>query len=430
MTGKTVEVSLLDLSLMLSDAIDLINPTLNNHHKQVAYIAYHIGKEMNLSPDKQNQIIIASLLHDIGALTLKDRVASLQFEIEDSNHHAYIGYLLLKNYKKFNEAAEIIRYHHQPWQDGKGEVIDGVAIPIESHIIHLADRIAVLIKKDFEILSQAKEIVKHIESRYIHMFHPKILKAFKIVMKKESFWFDLIFSSIDDKIKKLSGSKNQFLGLEELMETTKIFAYIIDFRSRFTSVHSSGVAAVAEALAKIQHWSWEDCLKIKIAGYLHDIGKLGIPSEILEKPDKLTKEEYSIMKIHPYYSYHLLDKIRAFDNDIKQYAALHHERIDGTGYPFRIQGEALKEGSKIIAVADVFTAITEERPYRKGMKEIEALKVLNKMVNRNVIDPHLVKVLSDNFAKINITRIQAQEKAMIEYNSFRKTARVRSKKYA
>lgn len=228
---------------------------------------------------------------------------------------------------------------------------------------------------------------------------------------------DVISPSIDDRLKKLWQRNNLLLDLTELVDITKIISQIIDFRSRFTSLHSSGVAAVAEAIAKKRNWKMEECFKIRIAGYLHDIGKLAVPNTILEKEGKLTAEEYNIIRTHTYYSYHLLNTIEAL-REINQYASLHHERVDGKGYPFHFNGDELKEGSKVMAVADVFTAITEDRPYRRGMPKEKAIKLLEKLSDDKHLDQCVVTTLLENFEEINHIRTMAQHKSLLEYEDF------------
>ncbi|MCC5910501.1 MAG: HD domain-containing protein [Clostridiaceae bacterium] len=429
MVNYGMEVPLSDLVLSLSHAVDLISPAVHNHHKQVAYIAYSIGKELNLPLERQNKLLIASLLHDVGGLSAKDRIDALSFEANNPHDHAEIGYLLLKNSSKFLEVAKIIRYHHMPWHHDEGKLENYKEIPLESYIIHLADRISVLVNTEEEVITQVKGISDTIEKKYKQIFHPQLLDIFKILKQREYFWFDIVTPHLDNKLKKMLFSCNETLDIEELLGIAKIFAHIIDFRSRFTAVHSSGVAEVAQELGKLTGWSDKECKKLKIAGYLHDLGKLAIPNYILEKKGKLSYEEYNRMKAHAYYSYYLLDNIRGLE-DIKEYGALHHERLDAKGYPFHKKEEELKKGARIMAVADVFTAIKEDRPYRGGMTNKEAMRVLKEMSKNKAIDSDIIDLLIGNFEEVNEIRHQAQTAALKEYEKFsNKLMIIRGKAY-
>ena len=135
---------------------------------------------------------------------------------------------------------------------------------------------------------------------------------------------------------------------------------------------------------------------MRIAGLLHDLGKLAIPNEILEKPEKLTEEEYLLIKQHTYYTYRILQGIDNFEK-IAQWAAYHHETLDGTGYPFRISEDSLSLGSKILAVADVFTALTEDRPYRESLSEEKVKDIMGKMAKYRRLDKQIIDLLFEHY---------------------------------
>jgi HD-GYP domain-containing protein (c-di-GMP phosphodiesterase class II) len=128
----------------------------------------------------------------------------------------------------------------------------------------------------------------------------------------------------------------------------------------------------------------EKCIKMKIAGLLHDIGKLSIPIEILDKNGKLTPEEFDIIKSHVYYTRIILDKIEDIP-DISEWASNHHEKLNGAGYPAGITGAELSEESRILAVCDIYQALTEDRPYRCGLKVEKALSIMDDMVDGGFI---------------------------------------------
>ena len=155
---------------------------------------------------------------------------------------------------------------------------------------------------------------------------------------------------------------------------------------------------------------------MRVAGHLHDLGKLAIPREILEKPGKLTPEEYNLIKSHTYFSYRLLQNIPGLET-INKWASLHHEHLDGSGYPFKLSADNLTLGSRIMAVADVFTAIAEDRPYRAGMAEDDILRILTNLAVKNHLDGDMVRLLQDNLPAVNATRMQAQESAQQSYGS-------------
>src|SRR3990167_2949515 len=121
-------------------------------------------------------------------------------------------------------------------------------------------------------------------------------------------------------------------------------------------------------------------LEGEIAALLHDIGKLSVPDEILEKPGGLSTEEFNIMRGHTYFTYHILNSIDGFDT-ISEWAAFHHEKLNGRGYPFHLKEGQLSIGSRIMAVSDKFSALSEDRPYRKSLTNNEIIANLNIMVD-------------------------------------------------
>lgn len=412
---KEFRIPLFDMILCFSDAMDLVSPAIVDHHKRVAYIAFSIAEEMGLPVNEKNNILLAGALHDIGALSLQERLNALEFEMDNPHQHAEVGYQLLKNFESFSDIALLVRYHHFCWNDGNST--DGHQVPLGSHILHAADRVSVLINRHEGILGQAKDICDEIVRNKGNMFKGEIVESFENLAEKECFWLDVISPAATSILAQKFKQASIELNLEGLAKLAKMFCQIIDFRSRFTATHSSGVAACAEALAAFIGFSERECRMIKISGYLHDLGKLAVPPEILEKPGKLTDYELSIIKSHTYYTHNILRSIRDLDV-INAWAAFHHERLDGKGYPFHHKGEYISLGARIIAVADVFTAITEDRPYRKGMEDGRAVQILEQMTENGALDPNVVSVLKQHYDEINSIRKASQEEACRNYQEF------------
>jgi HD-GYP domain-containing protein (c-di-GMP phosphodiesterase class II) len=411
-----IRIKLSDLILSFSRALDFVNPAVTNHHMRVAIIASKIAGEFGISRQEIADIFLASTLHDIGAFSLKDRLATLEFEVKTPYLHAERGYMLLKDkgLNSFNDIAKLIRYHHTPWAEGRGSYSGSEKIPAGSHIIHLADRIAILIDEQHNALNQGSRIVEVIKAHSNKTFMPELVKAFEGLAAKEYFWFDAASHEIGQIVSDRNPFAEADLNIDDLLKISELFSHIIDYRSPFTAVHSAGVSAVAALLAQMIGFSEIECRMMSVAGYLHDIGKLAVPSEILEKPAKLSTEEFNIMKSHVYHSYRILEAVSGLDI-INTWASFHHERMDGKGYPFHIKGGELPIGSRIMAVADVFTAITEDRPYRKGMSGEEALKIIEDTAKNSSLDQSIVGIAGTYFRHLDDIRINAQSKAAAEY---------------
>ena len=202
--------------------------------------------------------------------------------------------------------------------------------------------------------------------------------------------------------------------MEETVKLTRFMSRIIDFRSSFTAMHSAGVAASARELARLVGMTKEECLMMEIAGNLHDVGKLAVPNEILEKPGKLTDEEFNIVKEHPYYTRLILMDVDGFER-IANWAGFHHEKLNGNGYPFHLAAEQLDLGARIMAVADIFSAITEVRPYRAGMTREQAVAVLKGNVEAGAICGRVVELLEAHYDEIDNAREMESRKAGQRY---------------
>ncbi|OEF98460.1 HD-GYP domain-containing protein [Desulfuribacillus alkaliarsenatis] len=415
--NRDLQISLFDLVISLSNAMDLISPEMVNHHKRVAYASLKIAQQMNLSAEEINDVVLASTVHDVGALSYNQRINARQYEFSNASEHAELGFLLLSNFSQMRGLAEQVRFHHLPWSNGNGKVYDGQNVPIGAHIIHLADRIEILINREDEILGQVDRIVKVINNGKDKVYHPDIVEAFLQLKDKEYFWLDLTSPMIGDILAKSTDISLIQLEIDDLLEFTKLFSQIIDFRSSMTATHSSGVAYTGEALASYIGFSERECKMMRIAGYLHDLGKLAIPDEILEKPDKLDEQEINIMRSHTYHTHRILEVIPGLEQ-ITEWASFHHEKLNGSGYPFKYTATDITLGSRIMAVADVFTAIAEERPYRCGLEREVVLNILHKMVDDNALDKLVVSILEDNYEEINRIRIDAQAEAYRSYKNF------------
>jgi len=411
-----LNVPISDLINCLSDTIDLVSPVLADHHNRVGIVAHALGCQLGLPEEERIDLHFAGSLHDIGALSLTERVRLLSFEGCEPHQHAETGALLLEMFSPLARLGEMVRFHHVYWEDGAGEVQQGKQVPLGSHILHLADRISVLIGTidGTNLLVRIPEIRARIAQVSGTMFSPLLVEAFNELSCCESFWLGIAFPRRSQVFDQRAHLRTIKLDTDGIIGLSRMFARIIDFRSHFTATHSSGVAASAEALARLSGRSVDECAQMRIAGLLHDLGKLAVPAELLEKPATLTAEERALISCHSYFTRRALENISSFET-ITSWGADHHERIDGKGYPYHVNGSELSVGSRIMAVSDVFTAITEDRPYRVGMDRSSAQKVIHSMVAQAALDPDIVELLMNNFDELNVVRADAQRAAVFEY---------------
>jgi HD-GYP domain-containing protein (c-di-GMP phosphodiesterase class II) len=409
-------LSFFDIVRTLSNAVDLVSPELSGHHLQVARLAFHIAQQMVLNEEAKRNVFLAGLVHDIGALSARERLSLIEAEPSDAVSHGFRGARLLKEFEPFNPIADIVRYHHLPWSFGRGRRYEDASVPIESHIIHLADRACVLLKSDGNVLGQIPALIDSVKSRTGSVFAPEPVDALAALAAREYVWLELIYSEPLDAAPKFLNELRR-LSMDEVVDISRMFSHIIDFRSRFTATHSAGVAKTAEKLAEMAGFSQNECLAMRMAGYLHDLGKLAIDNALLEKPGKLTAQEFDIVRSHTYFTYRLLSGIEGFET-INRWASFHHEKLNGTGYPFHLRAESLPAGSRIMAVADIFTAVTEPRPYRESMKPETVKNVLRTMAASGEICGQFVTMLLDHFRLFTDVCLQSQQEAAEHYERF------------
>ncbi|MBU0968714.1 MAG: HD domain-containing protein [Proteobacteria bacterium] len=171
--------------------------------------------------------------------------------------------------------------------------------------------------------------------------------------------------------------------------TIEALARTVDAKSSWTSGHSERVAETAVKIARAMGWADKQVETLFRGGLLHDIGKIGIPLAILDKPDKLTDAEYTKVKDHPAIGAKILEPIKAYA-DIIPMVVQHHERFDGKGYPSGLAGQAIDINARILAVADVYDALISSRPYRQGWIEDKVITLLKNEAGRQ-FDPDVVE---------------------------------------
>ena len=394
------------VSLMqtITMALDLALDGVSLHQRRTAIICSHLAERLNIKSSDEQSLLSAALMHDIGAASSTDERTKLANPIlamdmgVDIFRHAENGYNLLKNSDPFSEIAEAVRYHHDNWSGGNPSGLSGQAIPLNARVIHLADRVEVNTIKTGGILHNVERVRRLIAADSGKKFDPDLVSVFLECSRKESFWLDLtipdLASGFNDRM-RLGWSP---FSMEDMLQIAEIFATIIDRMSRFTATHSRSVSGVAVFLAKKCGFSQSEIQLMRIAGLLHDLGKLSVPNSILEKPGPLTADEQLIVRQHTFYTYRILQRLENLPN-VAEWAAFHHETLDGQGYPFKEDKATLSLGARIMAVADIFVALAENRPYRKKLPQDTIKRIMSDMVENNKISGHLVEVLFDSFCE-------------------------------
>ncbi len=413
MYQSTVKVNLLSLLLSLSDALDLYNHKLTMHQLKTAYIASAIGKTIDLSQEENTDLLIAALFHDIGAFNVMgtEGIDDHGLAVYPKGHCDFCA-KLINRLPLFEKASKIVKFHGTDFSLLDGDRNSSVGLCAQ--IIMLADEVDRMIAGDQFILYQKKAIVQIVKDIPGTHINKDLVDPFLLLASRESFWLDLASPRLYSILLHNQPCKETSIDLSSLRTISEMFRDVIDLRSRFTSTHSTGVAATAVMLSQRLFLPDEDIAMMEIAGNLHDIGKLSIPLSILDKPGKLTEDEFEVVKKHPYHAYNILNSIEGIQ-PIVQWVAFHHEKLDGSGYPFHLDEVNLSPQARVMAISDIFTALSEERPYRHAMKNNEVVEILISMAKKNWLDKDFVSVLLDNYDEMEEKMKSSQGKIRTFY---------------
>ena len=404
-----LSIDIVGLTGACSYALDCIEAELvnikNKHGKRVAYISVCMAEYWSIQGEALQDLAMCALLHD-NALTQyiseelkKDSVIDLKKDLseEKTNLHCIYGEKNITKLPFKTDVSNVILYHHEnadgtgPFQKKWNE------IPLFARIIHLADIIDIIRNSIDSDDNSWDFMCQYLSKNKDSLFDSECVNAFFHVFTKESFMC-LSDDSFETKLWEAIPREKLVFDWEMCKDVADFFAKIVDYKSSFTSRHSIGVAEKASMLAQYMGYDSITVQKMYLAGALHDIGKMAVGNEILEKPDKLTDDEFSKMKNHAGYTYLILSEVNDFE-EIRDWAAFHHEKLNGKGYPFGKTAAELNEPERMMACVDIYQALTEDRPYKKGLSHEKTCDILDDMAQKDFIDSDISKIIRECFGR-------------------------------
>ncbi|MBB5058519.1 putative nucleotidyltransferase with HDIG domain [Granulicella aggregans] len=287
--------------------------------------------------------------------------------------------------------AEAVRAIDERW-DGTGQPGRwlGHRIPMLARIAAIAQHLDV-----FASDKGPDNAIAVMRTRSGKWFDPDLVKVAASLHRDQTLWrgcLDILpEAETRAAVLELEPRAGLKLGPERIDRICEAFSDVVDAKSPFTVVHSLGVADSAMMIAETMGLSAKRTQFVRRAALLHDLGKLRIPTAVLEKQGKLTAEEFMLVKQHPALTKKILNRIPAF-RELAQVAGSHHEKLDGTGYPNNLRSEDLSIETRIIAVADVYTALSEERPYRESLDLAQITAIMSKDIPGK-LDPQSFEAL-------------------------------------
>lgn len=268
--------------------------------------------------------------------------------------------------------CEAIKSLDEHWNgSGRPEQLEGTAIPLYARIALLSQVVDV-----FHSGAGREAAIAEVRARKGTWFDPDVVACFERAAESDEFWTILGSDAVEDAVFALEPRQDVLAIDEEYLDDIALaFAKVIDTKSPFTSGHSERVAVYADMIAVEMGYDPAHRRFLKRAALLHDIGKLGVSNSILDKNGKLDDEQWRIMRNHAVLSESILARVAAF-HAMARIGGAHHERLDGKGYPRGVSAPDIDIDTRIVSVADVFDALTADRPYRAAMPIPKALSII------------------------------------------------------
>lgn len=423
-----------------SYALDLSEGQPRGHGLRCCWVGMRIGQELSLQSEQLRDLYFTLLLKDAGCSSNSARLVQRygsddlsikqSFKLVDSQNlvqvarfvleHTRLKYGMAENHQNLarlivegerladevaearsrkgaeiagrlglsQDVAHAIRCLDEHF-NGRGRPVGlrGESIPLLSRITLLSQTVEV-----FFAAGGAAAALEEAEDRGGTWFDPQLVRCLRSLGREQSFWSALGHERLEELVADLEPHVlNYLVDDDQLDHVAGVFAQVIDAKSPFTLGHSSRVAQIADGIAARLGLGHERRRSLKRAALMHDIGKLGVSSAILDKPGRLTEEEFAQLKLHPKFSQEILARISIFQ-ETADIAGAKHERLDGRGYPAGLCGPQIALETRILTVADIFDALTAERPYRAPMAEEKAFKILDEERGKGV-DPDCLDAL-------------------------------------
>lgn len=454
----TESVSLSELVSALSYALDITEGHPTGHCVRCCWIGYHVGIEIGLSPVELSHLYYTLLLKDVGCSSNAARICQLYLADDIALKHDYklvndtlpqiLRFVLSRTgmkaklserfrallniamnggtiandlfHTRCQTGAEIVRQMRFPEPVAQGvldldEHWNGAGHPARLHgeAISIYGRIALLaqIADVFYAETSAEAALAELRARSGSWFDPALVAACERAARRPHFWTMLDSPELGMAVVELSPhDERQPIDDDYLDDIAAAFAKVVDAKSPFTSGHSDRVALFTDMIGEALALSDERRRRLKRAALLHDIGKLGVSNQILDKPGRLDEAEWLAIKHHPTLGEVILSRIGAF-RELSRIAGAHHERLDGKGYPRGLLAPDIDIDTRIVTTADIFDALTAERPYRPAMPVSKAFEIMKNDLG-TAIDPMCFDALRRAVARLGEVAVDETPVAM------------------
>ena len=389
-------ISLSEVISALSFALDLTEGAVWGHALRSCLLGMRIADEIGLPDEKRRSLYFALLLKDVGwssnatRMGQIDRIARIVRNgvTQHVNHVEIIGLRcdrgasIVTKLGLGADTAEAVRSLDEHWDgDGYPDSLKGEQISVLARICAVAQHLDV-----FSAGLGIQAAIDTLVERSGRWFDPQLVRVAVSLHRRGRLWGHCLATDSQDETRRavldMDSGRHQ-LEAGRIDQICEAFADVVDAKSHFTFRHSMGVADAAYGIARGMGLSPERVQLVRRAALLHDIGKLSVSNAILDKTTKLNEMEWKAVQQHPGLTRQILERVGPF-REMAVIAGEHHEKLDGTGYPNRLIAPELSLESRIIAVADVYGALSEDRPYRAGLEIEQIIAIMSKLAPRQL----------------------------------------------
>jgi len=390
-----IEKAWKELITVLALVLDMEEGKKLYHAWRVAVISTMLADD--ILPKHKSDVFIAGLLHDVGAMSLYNHITRYPSMSEQVRNpiiraHTIIGAQIVSDLPGFATAPTLILDHHEHW-DGHGypRSKQGEDIVAGAQLIRAADTFDMLLQTDSN--KTCSDIIENMEGRVNREIGKSILSSVKKTMNGDGVFQDILDVP---RLTSLLFRLRDEISVEGVEEKTdvmgtalSIFSQVIDAKHAYTFGHSKRVSKYSLLIAIGMNLPHDEVTKIKWAGLIHDIGKVAIPSSILDKDTALSTKENALVRKHTIFTEEILETVSCM-KDLVPIVGAHHERFDGSGYHRMLKGKEIPLGARILAVADTFDSLTSIRGYRSARTVPNAIAEIKKNSHAQ-FDPDVVE---------------------------------------
>ncbi len=373
---------------ILRSTLNRLDGRLVDHGERVTYLVCHMLRQMGCPARRMLDLCILAVLHDIGAYKTDEVDDMILFETRRVWNHSIYGYLFIREFSPLRDQAQAVLYHHLDYERfpvGKTESRETALL------LHLADGVDTWLRGH-----PPESLPGFLRENAGKRFDPRQVELFLQVQEQDRLLQNLQSGQYQSELHTLLEGLD--ITPSEAHQYLRMLVYSVDFRSETTVAHTFMMTALSVQLAWRLGLPLAQCRKIYYGAMLHDLGKIAIPTEILEFPGTLTAPQMALMRTHVSVSEEIIKDF--VDPEVCRIAVRHHEKLDGSGYPRGLRAGDLTLSERLVAVADILSALIGRRSYKESFSEEKVRHLLRGMSENGKLDGQVTGLVLSQYDDI------------------------------